>query len=246
MQRVTPSSPLTYLVSLSSWLPVWTNRNRSHRRHHHNHYCEEDDQSAGPICLVVPVAALPSFPAVRTTSQGTPTCLDANHCACLRPCAGPLGTGICNAIGIAVAEANLAARFNKPDAPKLIDHYTGCIFTENLLLDVLSCLGIPASPSALLATAPFSLCPLTHNWHAACSAKHQMRTERPAVLRSAHGHAPPPLTCTLEYCLGLLNAMACHEETPSVPTTTPFKSSSQPPLPFARACAATASWVTAA
>jgi len=31
---------------------------------------------------------------------------------------------VANAIGLAVAEANLAARFNKPDAPKIVDHFT--------------------------------------------------------------------------------------------------------------------------
>jgi transketolase len=42
---------------------------------------------------------------------------------------GPLGQGIANGVGLAIAEAHLAAKFNKPDA-KIIDHYTYVILGD--------------------------------------------------------------------------------------------------------------------
>ncbi len=42
---------------------------------------------------------------------------------------GPLGQGIANAVGLAIAEAHLAAKFNKPDAT-LVDHYTYVIMGD--------------------------------------------------------------------------------------------------------------------
>jgi transketolase len=50
---------------------------------------------------------------------------------------GPLGQGICNAVGLAVAEAHLAARFNKPDA-KVVDHHTYCILGDGCMMEGIS------------------------------------------------------------------------------------------------------------
>jgi transketolase len=47
---------------------------------------------------------------------------------------GPLGQGIGNAVGVAVAEAHLAARFNKPDYP-VIDHYTYAIVSDGDMME---------------------------------------------------------------------------------------------------------------
>ena len=43
--------------------------------------------------------------------------------------AGPLGAGISNAVGLAIAEAHLAAKFNKPDS-KIVDHFTYVIMGD--------------------------------------------------------------------------------------------------------------------
>ncbi|MCK9235870.1 MAG: transketolase [Acholeplasmataceae bacterium] len=58
---------------------------------------------------------------------------------------GPLGQGIANAVGMAIAESHLAARFNKPDYP-VVDHYTYVIcgdgdLQEGVALEALSLAG---------------------------------------------------------------------------------------------------------
>ena len=45
---------------------------------------------------------------------------------------GPLGQGLGNAVGLAVAEAYLAAKFNKPEFP-VVDHFTYCLCGDGCL-----------------------------------------------------------------------------------------------------------------
>ncbi len=56
---------------------------------------------------------------------------------------GPLGQGISNAVGLACAEAHLAARFNKPDC-NIIDHYTYVLASDGDFME-----GISAEASSL-------------------------------------------------------------------------------------------------
>ncbi|ERN06491.1 transketolase, chloroplastic [Amborella trichopoda] len=50
---------------------------------------------------------------------------------------GPLGQGIANAVGLALAEKHLAARYNKPGF-EVVDHYTYCILGDGCQMEGIS------------------------------------------------------------------------------------------------------------
>ncbi len=50
---------------------------------------------------------------------------------------GPLGQGLANAVGMALAESSLAARFNKPEMP-VVDHFTYCMVGDGDLEEGIS------------------------------------------------------------------------------------------------------------
>lgn len=51
---------------------------------------------------------------------------------------GPLGQGVANAVGTAMATKHLAALFNKPDVPPLIDNYTYVLMGDGCAMEGIS------------------------------------------------------------------------------------------------------------
>ncbi len=51
---------------------------------------------------------------------------------------GPLGQGIANAVGMALAEKNLATKFNKDGFPPVVDHYTYTFLGDGCMMEGIS------------------------------------------------------------------------------------------------------------
>lgn len=83
---------------------------------------------------------LKNFRQLHANTAGHP---EYGHVDGVEATTGPLGQGLANAVGMAMAEAHLAARFNKDDA-NLIDHYTYVLCGDGDLME-----GVTAEASSL-------------------------------------------------------------------------------------------------
>lgn len=82
----------------------------------------------------------------RQFGSKTPGHPEHGHTKGVETSTGPLGQGIANAVGFAVAESMLAERFNKPDA-KLVDHYTYALCGDGCMME-----GIESEAASLAGT----------------------------------------------------------------------------------------------
>jgi len=79
----------------------------------------------------------------RQWGSRTPGHPERGHTPGVETTTGPLGQGFGNAVGMAIAEAHLAARFNRPGYP-LVDHHTWCLAGDGDLME-----GVAAEAASL-------------------------------------------------------------------------------------------------
>lgn len=77
---------------------------------------------------------LKSFRQLDSKTPGHP---EYGHTLGVETTTGPLGQGIANGVGMAMAEAHLAARFNRPDHD-IVDHYTYVLAGDGCLMEGVS------------------------------------------------------------------------------------------------------------
>ncbi len=82
----------------------------------------------------------------RQLNSKTPGHPEYGHTVGIETTTGPLGAGVAEAVGMAMAEAHLGAIFNKPDF-KLFDHYTYVMLGDGCLME-----GVAAEALSLAGT----------------------------------------------------------------------------------------------
>ncbi|MGN1250958.1 MAG: transketolase [Candidatus Spyradocola sp.] len=82
----------------------------------------------------------------RQMDAKTPGHPEFGHTVGVETTTGPLGQGVSNAVGMAMAEKHLAAKFNRPGFP-VVDHYTYALMGDGCVME-----GISGEASSLAAT----------------------------------------------------------------------------------------------
>ena len=82
----------------------------------------------------LPIEELAQFRQLHSKTPGHP---EYGYAPGVETTTGPLGAGISNAVGMAIAEKTLAAQFNKPGYD-IVDHYTYCFLGDGCLMEGIS------------------------------------------------------------------------------------------------------------
>ncbi|MDR1570098.1 MAG: transketolase [Oscillospiraceae bacterium] len=91
----------------------------------------------------IPLDEIKQFRQLDSLTPGHP---EYRHTPGVETTTGPLGQGMANAVGFAIAEARLAAEFNTPEA-NIVDHYTYCICGDGDMME-----GVSSEAASLAGT----------------------------------------------------------------------------------------------
>lgn len=112
--------------------PLWPNRDRFVLSNGHGSMLQYALLHLSGYDL--PIEELSNFRQLHSKTPGHP---EYGYTPGVETTTGPLGAGIANAVGMAIAEKTLAAQFNKPDYA-LVDHYTYCFLGDGCLMEGIS------------------------------------------------------------------------------------------------------------
>ncbi|HZQ61752.1 MAG TPA: transketolase [Casimicrobiaceae bacterium] len=147
----------------------------------------------------LPVDELKRFRQLHSKTAGHP---EASEFPGIETTTGPLGQGLANAVGMALAEKVLAARFNRPDFA-LVDHYTYVFVGDGCLME-----GISHEAASLAGTLKLgklvvlyddngiSIDGEIHGWFTDDTAK-RFEAYGWEVLRDVDGHNPEAVKAAL-------------------------------------------------
>jgi len=82
----------------------------------------------------LPIGEIAQFRQLHSKTPGHP---EYGYTPGVETTTGPLGAGVSNAVGMAIAENTLAAHFNRPDFD-IVDHYTYCFLGDGCLMEGIS------------------------------------------------------------------------------------------------------------
>ncbi len=82
----------------------------------------------------LPISELQNFRQLHSKTPGHP---EVGYTAGVETTTGPLGQGIANAVGMAIAEKTMAAQFNRP-GHDIVDHFTYAFMGDGCMMEGIS------------------------------------------------------------------------------------------------------------